>query len=132
MLDDIIRFGLKSIFEMFEYDSHKAYTIKLTRDAEIDIDDDVTQSFIQKITESIKQRQTGEPVRFVYDRNMPKELLSFILKKIELKMSSAEAAIIMPVILSIFPRSAPIYFAIKRKIPIGILKSVSIKVYLMQ
>ena len=84
MLDDIIRFGLKSIFEMFEFDSHKAYTIKLTRDAEIDIDDDVTQSFIQKISESIKQRQTGEPVRFVYDRNMPKELLSFILKKIEL------------------------------------------------
>jgi polyphosphate kinase len=84
MLDDIIRSGLRSIFEMFEFDSHKAYTIKLTRDAEIDIDDDVTQSFLQKISESIKQRQTGEPVRFVYDRNMPKELLDFILKKIDL------------------------------------------------
>ncbi len=84
MLDDIIRSGLRSIFEMFEFDSHKAYTIKLTRDAEIDIDDDVTQSFLQKISESLKQRQTGEPVRFVYDRNMPKELLNFILKNIDL------------------------------------------------
>jgi polyphosphate kinase len=84
MLDDIIRSGLKSIFEMFEFDSHKAYTIKLTRDAEIDIDDDVTQSFFQKISESIKQRQTGEPVRFVYDRRMPKDLLKFILEKNDL------------------------------------------------
>lgn len=84
MLDDIIRSGLRSIFEMFEFDSHKAYTIKLTRDAEIDIDDDVTQSFLQKISESLKQRQTGEPVRFVYDRNMPKELLNFILQNIDL------------------------------------------------
>ena len=84
MLDDIIRFGLKNIFEMFEFDSHKAYTIKLTRDAEIDIEDDVTQSFLQKISESIKQRQTGEPVRLVYDRRMPKELLDFILEKNDL------------------------------------------------
>jgi polyphosphate kinase len=69
---------------MFEFDSHKAYTIKLTRDAEIDIEDDVTQSFFQKISESIKQRQMGEPVRFVYDRHMPKELLNFILEKNDL------------------------------------------------
>ncbi|MEJ2544826.1 MAG: polyphosphate kinase 1 [Calditrichaceae bacterium] len=84
MLDDIIRFGLRNIFEMFEFDSHKAYTIKLTRDAEIDIEDDVTQSFFQKISESIKQRQMGEPVRIVYDRHMPKELLNFILEKNDL------------------------------------------------
>ena len=84
MLDDIIRFGLKNIFEMFEFDSQKAYTIKLTRDAEIDIEDDVTQSFFQKISESIKQRQTGEPVRFVFDRRMPKDLLNYILEKNDL------------------------------------------------
>ena len=84
MLDDIIRFGLKNIFEMFEFDSHKAYTIKLTRDAEFDIEDDVTQSFFQKISESIKQRQKGEPVRFVYDRRMPKDLLDYILENNDL------------------------------------------------
>jgi polyphosphate kinase len=84
MLDDVIRFGLKNAFEMFEFDTHRAYTIKLTRDAEIDIEDDVTQSFFQKISESIKQRQKGQPVRFVYDRQMPKDLLDFILKKNDL------------------------------------------------
>ena len=45
MLDDIIRYGLKDIFAIFNYDTHEAYTIKLTRDAELDIDDDVTKSF---------------------------------------------------------------------------------------
>lgn len=85
MLDDVIRFGLKNVFEMFDYDTINAYTIKLTRDAEIEIDDDVTQSFFQKISESIKQRQKGQPVRFVYDEEMPSDLLDYILRKLNLK-----------------------------------------------
>ncbi len=81
LLDDVIRFGLKDIFALFEFDSIHAYTIKLTRDAELDIDDDVTKSFYEKISNSLKQRQKGQPVRFVYDRTMPKDLLQFILKQ---------------------------------------------------
>jgi polyphosphate kinase len=85
MLDDVIRFGLKDIFAIFDCDTFGAYTIKLTRDAEIDIDDDVTKSFFEKISASIKQREFGQPVRFVYDREIPEDLLHFILKRSDLK-----------------------------------------------
>ncbi len=81
MLDDVIRCGLKEVFNIFDYEQIDAYTIKLTRDAEIDIEDDITKSFFEKISKSIKQRQTGQPVRFVYDANMPQDLLDFILEK---------------------------------------------------
>ncbi len=81
MLDDIIRFGLKDIFAIFKHDQFKAFTIKLTRDAEIDIEDDVTTSAFEKISKSVKQRRQGQPVRFVYDREMPPDLLTFILQQ---------------------------------------------------
>ncbi len=81
MLDDVIRYGLREIFSIFDYDQFSAYTIKLTRDAEIDIHDDVTKSFFEKIEKSLQQREKGRPVRFVYDRDMPKDLLDFVLKK---------------------------------------------------
>lgn len=80
MLDDIIRYGLKEIFAIFTYDTFNAYIIKLTRDAELDIEDDITQSLFEKISKSLKQRQRGQPVRFVYDQEIPKDLLRFILK----------------------------------------------------
>ena len=85
MLDDVIRFGLKEIFSIFDFDTFQAYTIKQTRDAELDIDDDVTKSFFEKISKSIKQRQWGQPVRFVYDANIPPDLLKFIIERNNLK-----------------------------------------------
>ena len=85
LLDNVIRFGLKEIFAIFNFDTIEAYTIKLTRDAELDIQDDVTKSFFEKISKSLKQREKGQPVRFVYDREMPKDLLHFILKQNNLK-----------------------------------------------
>ncbi|WYM92459.1 polyphosphate kinase 1 [Methanolobus sp. ZRKC4] len=85
MLDDIIRFGLDDIFSTFEYDSISAYTIKLTRDAELDIDDDVTKSFFEKVSQSLEERKKGQPVRFVYDRDMPYYLLDFTLKRLEIQ-----------------------------------------------
>jgi polyphosphate kinase len=60
MLDDVIRLGLTNIFSIFDYDSISAYTIKLTRDAELDIEDDVMKSFFEKISEGLKQRDRGE------------------------------------------------------------------------
>jgi polyphosphate kinase len=80
ILDDVIRFALKEIFAIFDYDSVQAYTIKLTRDAELYIDDDVRKSFFEKISKSLKQREKGEPVRFVYDAKLPEDFLQFILK----------------------------------------------------
>jgi len=84
MLDDVIRFRLEGIFSTFDYGSIKAYTIKLTRDAELDFEDDVTKSFFEKVSESLKARERGEPVRFVYDQEMPGDLLEFILGKLHL------------------------------------------------
>jgi polyphosphate kinase len=81
ILDDIIRFGLQNIFGIFNYDRIHAYTIKLTRDAELDIDDDITKSFFEKVMHSLEERKKGQAVRFVYDRTIPKHLLDFILRK---------------------------------------------------
>ncbi|GAB4327052.1 MAG: polyphosphate kinase 1 [Bacteroidales bacterium] len=82
LLDDVIRFCLPFIFGKFGYDEFHAYTIKMTRDAELDIDDDVSRSFLEKLSESLKQRKKGIPVRFVYDREIPDKLLKKIIKKL--------------------------------------------------
>jgi polyphosphate kinase len=80
MLDDVIRYGLKDVFSIFDFDRIGAYTIKITRDAELDIDDDVALSTLERISKSVKKRSTAQVVRFVYDREIPKDLLSFILR----------------------------------------------------
>src|SRR6185312_9985543 len=87
LLDDIIRYNLKEVFSVFEIDDAEAYTIKLTRDAELDIDQDFSQSIVEKIARSVKQRKVGDPVRMVYDKAIPRDLLLFITKKIKAKKS---------------------------------------------
>ncbi len=84
LLDDIIRYCLSEIFSIFGYDTFSAYTVKITRDAEIDIDTDVSKSFLEVMTESIKQRKRGIPVRFVYDKSIPADLLKIITKRLEI------------------------------------------------
>ncbi|WP_417886271.1 polyphosphate kinase 1 [Zunongwangia sp.] len=81
ILDDLIRYNLKSIFNIFEYDSISAHMIKITRDAELDIDNDLSKSFIEKISESVKDRIKGDPVRFVYDKNIDNETLTYLMDK---------------------------------------------------
>jgi polyphosphate kinase len=85
MLDDVIRLGLNDTFSILSYDKFSAYTIKITRDAEIDISDEVTISFFEKMNESIEQRKYGTPVRLVYDEKIPDHFLEYILKKMDLK-----------------------------------------------
>lgn len=82
-LDDIIRFGLKDIFFIFDFDEFSAYTIKLTKDAELEITDDISESYIEKISRSLNQRKWGSPVRFVYDRDIPDDLLKILTRKFE-------------------------------------------------
>lgn len=84
MVDDIIRFCLNEVFPIFNYDHFEAYTIKVTRDAELDIDDDISKSFIEKMEIGLKKRKVGIPVRLIYDREMPSDLLEFIMKKMKL------------------------------------------------
>jgi polyphosphate kinase len=81
-LDDIIRFGLNEIFFIFDYDDISAYTIKLTKDAELEIADDISESYIDKLSKSLQQRKRGTPVRFIYDRTIPPDLLKIITKKL--------------------------------------------------
>jgi len=83
-LDDIIRSGLKEIFYILQFDELSAYTIKLTKDAELDIGDDISESYIDKLSKSLQQRRKGTPVRFVYDRQMPPDLLKILTKKLNL------------------------------------------------
>jgi polyphosphate kinase len=85
LLDDIIRFGLFEIFAIFKYDQSQAYTIKITRDAELDIEDDLSESYIRKIVKSLKQRKGANPVRFIHDSEMPEELRSQIFEKLNLR-----------------------------------------------
>ncbi|MFM7023161.1 MAG: polyphosphate kinase 1 [Flavobacteriales bacterium] len=81
-IDDIIRYNLNDIFTLFEeYDTFRAYSIKVTRDAELEIAVDVSKSLSELLSSSIKQRAKGAPVRLVYDLKIPDKLLHFILKK---------------------------------------------------
>lgn len=82
LLDDAIRFNTDQIFDVFGFRTVEAYNIKLTRDAELDIDNDVSKSMLEKITKSVKARKQGQPVRFVYDAAMPNDMLKYIMKKL--------------------------------------------------
>lgn len=84
LLEDVIRFNLPDIFSYFGYDQYHSHIFKVTRDAEIDIDEDVSTTIIQKIEKGIKNRRKGQPVRFVYDREMDPGLLEYLVRRLNL------------------------------------------------
>lgn len=84
MVDDLIRHCLHNIFSGFTYNKISAHMIKITRDAELDIDSDLSRSFIEKISKSVKNRRSGEPVRFVYDQTIDVRMLDFLLSKMKI------------------------------------------------
>lgn len=79
ILDDLIRANLNTIFNIFNYKSITAHMIKITRDAELDLDSDLSKSFIEKISSSVKERVEGDPVRFVYDKKIGKDTLQYLM-----------------------------------------------------
>ena len=81
MVDDVLRLCLDDIFSIFDYNSISAHMIKITRDAELDLESDLSKSFMEKISDSVKDRLMGEPVRFVYDKTIDKETLDFFINK---------------------------------------------------
>ncbi len=81
ILDDLIRYCMHINFSIFDYASASAHMIKITRDAQLDFDNDLSKSFIQKISSSVRSRRDGEPVRFVYDKNIGKDTLDFLMEK---------------------------------------------------
>ena len=92
-VDDVIRYNLNEIFTLFEeYDTFESYTVKVTRDAELDIEADASKSLTDQLSYSIKQRRKGNPVRFVYDSKIPDKFLNLILKKAKI----VETEILIP------------------------------------
>lgn len=74
-LDDVIRYCLPMIFVGMKYTGYEAYTFKFTKDAEMEMDSDLRTGVLQKISKGVKSRKRGEPIRLVYDHDMPKDLL---------------------------------------------------------
>ncbi len=89
LLDDVIRFNLGSIFNIFDYESISAHMIKITRDAQLEIDSDINKSMLEKIATSVRDRRIGEPVRFVYDTAISKDTLKFFLTRMGIDASDS-------------------------------------------
>lgn len=83
-VDDVIRYCLPIVFEGLGYTRFEAYAFKFTRDAEMEIDNDLRSGTLQKISKGIKSRKKGEPLRVIYDTYMPKDLLKRVLNKLDL------------------------------------------------
>lgn len=83
-LEDVIRHNLNYIFFTYDFDRIEAHTVKITRDAELDLDDDVSKGFLEKMSKSVKKRRIGEPVRFVYDKNISSDMLQFLMQRMDL------------------------------------------------
>ncbi|MEO8583528.1 MAG: polyphosphate kinase 1 [Flavitalea sp.] len=84
LLEDVIRYNLKNIFSFFGYDQYQSWIFKVTKDAEMDIDNDLSTSFIQKIEKGLKNRRKGKAVRFVYDKEIDPLLLDYLMRKLTL------------------------------------------------
>ncbi|MEL0301488.1 MAG: polyphosphate kinase 1 [Flavobacteriaceae bacterium] len=82
MLDDLIRYHFHLIFSMFNYDRIEGHMIKITRDAELDIEEDVGKSYVEKIIDSVKDRLIGDPVRLVHDKTIAPETLAVVMRKL--------------------------------------------------
>ncbi len=89
LLDDVIRYNLGSIFNIFNYYSVSAHMIKITRDAQLEMDSDLSKSMLEKIANSVKDRRIGEPVRFVYDHEIGKDTLKFFLSKMHIDFTDS-------------------------------------------
>lgn len=85
LLDDVIRFNLKEIFTVFDYSKAEAFEFKITRDAELDLDYDISKSFLERMSISIKDRVQGTPTRLAYDKTMDADLLKVLRRGIGLK-----------------------------------------------
>lgn len=85
LLDNILRLCLDDIFRgFFEYDNLECYTMTLTRDAEYDLRYEVEHSLLEQMTEGVSQRLTAMPVRFVYQHDMPCDLVSYLSEKLQI------------------------------------------------
>ena len=83
-LEDVIRYHLKEIFSIFKFEKIEAKSIKITKDAELSIDNDIQISFLESIVEGLKERRKGQPVRMVYDKTIDDSTFHFLKKMLGL------------------------------------------------
>lgn len=84
-LDDAIRFCLPFIFSGFKKSSYRAYSFKFTKDAEMEVDNDSDYSTMERIAHGVSSRKRGEPIRVIYDRNMPRDVLKKVMQKLKIR-----------------------------------------------
>ncbi len=84
-VDDLIRHFLKDLFSSLEFSKAEAWAIKTTRDAELDIDDDLSKGLVEKMSRSVTQRKKGEYIRLNYDNSIPHHVLDLVLKRAKIK-----------------------------------------------
>lgn len=84
-LDDVVRANLDQVFSIFPHDQRHAFMVKFCRDAELDLDDDIDESYLSRISRSLKKRAQAKTVRFLYDSTIHRELLDLLLEKLEIQ-----------------------------------------------
>lgn len=84
LLEDIIRFNLPNLFAPFGFNRFLGYIIKVTRDAELELDNDVTTNIISEIEKGLKNRKRGRATRFIYDRAIDPRLRDYLIKRLNL------------------------------------------------
>lgn len=84
MLEDIIRFNLKYLFAPFGFDRFKSHIIKVTRDAEMDMDNDIHSNLIAELEKNLQKRTRGKATRFVYDKRIDPQLLEYLINRLGL------------------------------------------------
>lgn len=88
LAEDIIKYCLDDIFYVFKYDEMDAYSMQLTRDAELDIDKNVSDKFIDELKTSLDKRKKGKPMRLLYDTEMPFDMLGVLVAKMKIEAES--------------------------------------------
>jgi polyphosphate kinase len=84
LIDDVIRYCLDEIFFIFKFDQIESYSIQLTRDAELNLDNHISEKFVEALTKSLNKRSKGRPMRLLYDKDMPLEMVNFLVDKLDL------------------------------------------------
>ncbi|GLR71086.1 polyphosphate kinase 1 [Agaribacter marinus] len=85
LIDDIIKLCVEEIFRGFvRFDTAKAFSFKITRDAEYSINDEIDESYVEKMSESMKQRLIAEPVRIIHDQGVPEEMIDDLRKRLKI------------------------------------------------
>ncbi|NVK57709.1 MAG: polyphosphate kinase 1 [Alteromonadaceae bacterium] len=94
LLDDMIQLSMEDIFRGFvKFDSLESYSFKMTRDSEYSINDEIDESYVEKMSESMKQRLIAEPVRVIHDQGMPQDMVQDLQKRLKVtKLDTLNAA----------------------------------------